>query len=394
MKRFSVIIIAFLALTAGILAQEGIKSDSLSIAQALHYEVKSELGSEDAEALAGELELRFGIYNELFRFDPALLPVKLKVRAFKDEASFDAYLLSALGDTRDGASYLHYSRPERSELLLVRDNKPTSIRAFSHQAFIQFLRAFIPNPPVWIREGFAIFFEPLLFDASIDDFLFEENLAWLETVKTWGANSPSIDRILLSDEDPSLGVERRNPAAWALVSFILNSSDEEYRRFLYESILLLDSTSSAGENGLTIAKRGAAWIDLTKANADYSEYLASRKTFTELVEAGRNAYAAKDPQTAEKAFYAAEELKPGHYAPYYYLGLLAYERKDYALAENHYKSALQNGADLALVNYALGVNAAADSRNKDALKYLEQAKKASPERYSAKANELIARLPK
>jgi len=245
-----------------------------------------------------------------------------------------------------------------------------------------------------MREGFAIFFEPLSFDSAIDDFLFEENLSWLETVKSWGDDSPSIDRILLSDEDPVLGAERRNPASWALVSFILNSSNEEYRRFLYEGILLLDSSSSAVENGLVIAKRGATWIDATRASADYSEYLASRKTFTELVEAGRSAYAAKDPQTAEKAFYAAEELKPGHYAPYYYLGLLAYERKDYALAENHYKSALQNGADAALVNYALGVNAAADSRNTEARKYLEQAKKASPERYSAKADELIARLPK
>jgi tetratricopeptide (TPR) repeat protein len=245
-----------------------------------------------------------------------------------------------------------------------------------------------------MREGFAIFFEPLLFDTAIDDFLFEENLSWLETVKSWGNDSPGIDRILLSDEDPVLGAERRNPASWALVSFILNSSDEEYRRFLYESILLLDSSASASENGLVIAKRGAMWIDTTKAHADYSAYLASRKTFTELIEAGRNAYAAKDTQTAEKAFYAAEELKPGHYAPYYYLGLLAYERKDYALAENHYKSALQNGADAALVNYALGVNAAADARNADARKYLEQAKKAAPERYSAKADELIARLPK
>jgi len=393
MKRVSMIICAFLALTSIVLAQDGINPEFTANAQSTHYEVKSDLGSEDAVALAREMDQRFGIYNELFHFDPALLPGKLKVHAFKDEASFDEYLSSALGDTRDGASYLHYSRPDRSELLLVRDNKPTSIRAFSHQAFIQFLRAFIPNPPAWMREGFAIFFEPLFFDASIEDFLLEENLAWLETVKSWGEDSPGIDRILLSDEDAGLGAERRNPASWALVSFILNSSNEEYRRFLYESILLLDSSSSASENALVLAKRGAAWIDAAQAKVDYSEYIASRKTFTELIEAGRNAYAAKDPQTAEKAFYAAEELKPGHYAPYYYLGLLAYERKDYALAENHYKSALQNGADSALVNYALGVNAAADSRNAEARKYLEQAKKASPERYSAKVDELIARLP-
>jgi len=394
MNRFLTSVIALVALTTGIQAQDGMEAASLAIAQSTHYEVRSELGSDDAVALARELDLRFDIYNELFHFDPSLLSGKLKVRAFKDEAMFDAYLLTALGDTRDGASYLHYSRPERSELLLVRDSKPVSIRAFSHQAFIQFLRAFVPNPPAWMREGFAIFFEPLLFDPRIDDFLFEENLAWLETVKAWGPDAPGIDRILLSDEDPTLGTERRNPASWALVSFILNSSDEVYRRFLYESILLLDSASSASENGLTIAERGAAWIDASRANADYADYLSSRKTFAELVEAGRSAYAAKDPQTAERAFYAAEELKPGHYAPYYYLGLLAYERKDYALAENHYKSALQNGADAALVNYALGVNAAADARNADALKFLEQAKNASPERYSVKADELIARLQK
>jgi hypothetical protein len=58
--------------------------------------------------------------------------------------------------------------------------------------------------------------------------------------------------------------------------------------------------------------------------------------------------------------------------------LLAYERKDYSLAENHYRTAEQLGADSALVNYALGLNAAADGRKADAIAFWRRPKRPPP----------------
>jgi hypothetical protein len=48
------------------------------------------------------MDLRFSAYTQLFRFDPTRLDGKLKVRAFEDQADFDAYLTAKLGERRAG----------------------------------------------------------------------------------------------------------------------------------------------------------------------------------------------------------------------------------------------------------------------------------------------------
>lgn len=380
MKRFALSIFAFLLMTAAAVSETVVVGE--------RYEVRSDLSESETRALAREMDRRFEVYNGLFRFDPSRLPGKLKVRAFAEKKSFDDYLWTTLGEPREGACYLHYSRPERSELVVFE----RSGGVFPHQAFIQFLRAFIPQPPIWMREGFAVVFDPLAYDPGRDAFQFEENLAWLETVKKWGEDAPKLESILAADESGGLWAERLVPAAWSLASFLLNSDDEEYRRFLYESFLLLKPELSAAENARVVAARGAAWIDAVRAQTDYESYLRSRRTFAELIEDGRAAYAAKKPEDAEKAFMGAAELKQNHYAPYYYLGLLAYEKKEFGIAEERYKKAMEFGADEALCAFALGVNAAADGRAGQAREYLERAKRVAPSRYAAKVDELLAKL--
>jgi tetratricopeptide (TPR) repeat protein len=127
-------------------------------------------------------------------------------------------------------------------------------------------------------------------------------------------------------------------------------------------------------------------------NRDYLAYLASRRTFPELMEQGQKAYAAKDPMTAELAFFDALDQRPAHYAPYYYLGLLAYGNREFDLAEQYYLSSREYGVDRALVSYALGVNAAGAGRSEEAIEFLRQAADAAPERYREKAESLISRL--
>lgn len=387
MKRMIALVLA-LSAAGGAFAQEAAPR---TVVQGTRYEVSSDGDEEAAKLLAREMDRRFEVYSALFRFDPDALEGKLRVRAFSDKAAMDAYLAAALGQSREGATYLHYSAKERRELVALENGTPGD-RVFAHQAFVQYLRAFVPNAPAWLREGFAVVFETLAYDPRKDSFEFEENLAWLETVKAWGKNAPTLEEILTAAEAPTLPAERFTPAAWAAASFLLNAQDEGYRRFLYESFMLLAEEASAAENARSMLSRGAAWMDPERAQSDFAAYLQSRKTFAELIDEGRAKYAAKDPAAAQEAFLAAADLKPTHYAPHYYLGLLAYERKDYALAENSYRSALQYGADEALVSFALGVNAAADGRSADARNFLTKAKTIAPARYGARADELLAKL--
>lgn len=394
-RTLSAVYLAVLTVIAAS-AQEAV--DEMALAVGEFYEVRSTSGAEDARALATEMDLRFSAYAQLFRFDPTMLSGKLKIRAFGDQEAFDAYLSSKLGETREEASYLHYGAGGRteqenlSELVLLRS--AASGRIFAHQAFVQYLRAFIPNPPMWIREGFAVYFEGLGYDAAKGELTYEENLDWLETVKSWGLKAPSIPSVMLADLEgvPLLDRTTLTGASWALASFLLNTEEEAYRRTLYESFMTLDPAKSAADNAVAVASRSAVWLDSETALKDCTAYLTSRRTFPELIEAGRAAYAAKESDRAELLFMSAADTRPTHYAPHYYLGLLAYERKDYSLAENHYRTAEQLGADAALVNYALGINAASDGRKADAISFLEKAKAAAPARYAVKADELIARL--
>jgi hypothetical protein len=115
MKRAIVLIAA--AILAASLA--GAQSEvTFGQASSEHYLVLSELGGERAAALSRQLEAYFGLYNGIFRFDPAALRSKLNIREFMVKGGFDSYLGQVVGQTKDDFVYLHYPSPERSELLV------------------------------------------------------------------------------------------------------------------------------------------------------------------------------------------------------------------------------------------------------------------------------------
>ncbi|MDR1107899.1 MAG: hypothetical protein LBL19_02570 [Spirochaetaceae bacterium] len=353
------------------------------------YQVFSQQGWADADLLAREMEQRFNEYNRLFRFNGKRLKSPLVVRAFENRDVYNAYVSSRLGRTREGAVYLHYSQPEKRELVILRGSAEEEW-TLAHQAFIQFFRAFVSSPPSWMQEGFAIYFNTLGFDRAEGKLIYEENLSWLDPVKKLGPSLPPLDTILLADVR---GVpENFQGLSWALVSFFLNSGNQDYFRTLIESFLLLSDSAAAAVNSETVMSRLTLWSTINALQTECQNYLAGRKTFAQLIDEGQKAYTDKDYAVAELAFFGAREQRPGHYAPYYYLGLVAFEEKNYELAEGYYRTARQYGADEALVQYARGLNAAAWGRNAEAINYLREAARLSPQRYQERAETLISTL--
>jgi tetratricopeptide (TPR) repeat protein len=286
--------------------------------------------------------------------------------------------------------YLHYNQSERRELVIHRGGADEG-RTLPYQAFIQYLRAFVSNPPSWIREGFAVYFSTLR-ALETGELAYEENLAWLETVKSLDGPDrvPDPREIMLADKGPL--PEHFQSLAWSLASFFLNSGTKDYFRAVTEGFMVLSPAAGAEENSEAVLGRISLFGAMEDLEKDYRNYIASRKTFAELVEEGQKAYAGKDRAAAELAFLQAMEQKPGHYAPRYYLGLLSYEEGDYGMAETWYLSAAERGADGVLVAYALGVNAASAGRKEEAAGYLRRAAEASPERYGDRVRDLLGRL--
>jgi tetratricopeptide (TPR) repeat protein len=356
-----------------------------------HYEVIADPG--DGEVLSRELENRFAVYDRLFRFDPSGAAFPLRVRSFRGREAYDGYVSARLGEGRPGAVYLHYNQGERRELVIHRGGAD-EWRTLPYQAFIQYLRAFVPNPPSWIREGFAVYFSTLT-ASETGELKYEENLGWLGTVReaVLGPGdrlAVSLEKIMLAGRGPL--PENFQSLAWSLVSFLLNSGTKDYFRAVTESFMVLSPAAGAEENSEAVLGRLSLFGGMEDLEKDYRNYIASRKTFAELVDGGQKAYAAGDLAAAELAFLQAMEQKPGHYAPCYYLGLLAYGEGDYGMAETWYLSAAENGADGALVAYALGVNAASAGRNQEAAGWLRQAAAAAPERYGDRVRDLLGRI--
>ena len=362
-----------------------------------HYVVLSELGQDRANALSHQLEALFGAYDAFFRYDPTSLKTKLNVREFKDKSGFDIYMNQIVGQSKDDFVYLHYPSPERSELLVFAKDEPDFSASLAHQGFVQFIKAFIPNPPLWIREGIAVSFESARWDDKTGKLDFPENLAWLETVKSLKDRSllMPLDKLLAIGQDEARAeLDVFYPQAWALASFLQNSKDKAYNRLLWDSVAAMRKDASLEDNQNTIAKLVAAWYGSDAVEKAFAAYLADRKTFPELVATGVRKYADKAWAEANDSFVTAQSMNATSYVPEYYLGLIAYAQNDFNGADIHYKQALALGCDPAITNYALGVNAYAQNRLDDAKGFLKVARDAAPDRYGDKVDSLIAKIGK
>jgi hypothetical protein len=370
-------------------------SSSMASYESPHYLISSELGQDRAQALGAEFEALFGLFGGTFRFESSALPGKLKVKEFKDKAGFDSYLQNAAGQTKDDFVYLHYSLPERRELLLFSKEGSDAGQSLVHQAFVQYLKAFVSNPPLWMRDGFAVYFESAAWDPKAKTLSLPENLAWLPTAKALLAKNaflPVNQLLSLTPEKSRSQLDVVYPESWAFASFLLNSGDKAYNRLLWDSISCLRRDAKLEENQAAIADRAASWYVEADAQAAFSSYLSGRKTFADLVGEGVKSYGDKAYDAARVSFEAAAKQDEASYLPPYYLGLIAYAAGDYSLAEFNYKSALEKGCESAVANYALGLNAYAQKKTEDAKKYLASAKASSPERYGQKVDELLKKM--
>jgi tetratricopeptide (TPR) repeat protein len=359
-----------------------------------HYEIYGD-GPGEAERLAAGLEECFDIFTRLFRFRGQ---APLRVRLISDREAYDGYVAGLLGESREGAVYLHYRQESRRELVVnyaegeALQEGGSENRALPYQCFVQYLRAFVPGPPSWIQRGFALYFSGLSFSGA-GEIRYQENLSWLEAVKA--GPLPPVRDILLAD-----AAERGESAgpgfdalSWSLASFFLNSGKEDNFRTLLECFMLLKPEAGAAENSQILADRLGEWNGFENLDRDYRAYLDSRRTFSELMDLGRRSYLAGEGDAAQSFFLEARDLRPANPAPYYYLGLTAYGEGNWDEAEHCYLQSLERDGEKGPVYYALGLNAAAALQRDKAREYLDAAVEAEPGGYREKAEALLKRLP-
>jgi len=362
-----------------------------------YYRVVSEVNEAHARETAEYLEAMLNLYNRQFRFALEELPAPLNVRIFASKERYDAYLSRLIDETRNGFVYLHYRDIEKSELVGYHAPDGTLSQSMNHQSFVQYLRAFIPHPPLWIREGFAVYYETSRYDEEFDSAIYHENLLWLDTLKEIVAGDSvhpviSFDEMLTMQPEEARGqLDAFYPQAWGMVSFLLNSEEPAANRILWDSLSALDADATLEENIEAVYNEAFRWADQENLVDLFVRYLDSRRSFRGWITYGVDRYNTSDLDEAKTAFTAAVELDEENYVPYYYLGLINYEQGNFGLADFYYQEAIAKGAEAAVTLYALGVNAYADNRFDDAVAYLEDAVEADPA-YEDRAEEVLIRI--
>ncbi|MCK5201832.1 MAG: DUF1570 domain-containing protein, partial [Spirochaetales bacterium] len=255
------------------------------------------------------------------------------------------------------------------------------------------------QPPLWIQKGFAIYFEKSLYNDEDNTVIFRNNLDWAVTLKKYISADrkdplnqkmfPISDLLSIDTAAANKNINVFYAESWGLVSFLINSTYQEYNRILWDAVSAMKPDASKPENESAIMESSFKWIEKNTFLTDFYFYAESLKTFNELVQDGIKSYSAGSLDEAERLFITAMILKEENHIPYYYLGLINYARKDYSMAEYYYHSTVEMGGDPDLTYYALGVNSYANNNSEDSIFYLS---KVGPGEYQEKSTELLASL--
>jgi tetratricopeptide (TPR) repeat protein len=364
-----------------------------------HYRVLSATGEAEARQVAERLEAALVLFNGYFHYDLGRLPAPLRVRIFKDRAAYDHHLQALISETRSDFVFISYSDPSRNELVgFHREQQKEFDASLLHYGFIQFLTSFVPAPPLWLAEGMATCLEQAAYDSTSQSFAWRPNLLWLDVLKgilKGGEEAgaiPLADLILLDKPQAQAAIEVFYPTSWGLVHFLLNSPDKRYNRLLWDSVSALDPSLDLEQNSRRVMERAFSWVPMEELQSAFQSYILSLMTFSDLVNQGVRQYNENNLEGSMNSFKDALAMRADSYIPYYYLGLILYQRKAYDEAEAMYLRAQQRGLEAGLVQYALGVNAFAAQKYDLAARYLAEARKLDPAAYAEKVDSLLKRI--
>ena len=364
-----------------------------------HYSVTTRVNQDFTEDTAEFMEAFFDLYTSYLHFDPETVEQPMKVRIFDTKQAYDNFLQNVLGETRSSFVFLHYTDPKKSELVgYYLDNQTELQKKLIHHGFTQYIKTYIPNPPLWIQKGFAVYFENSTYDSEKQTAVFHPNHAWVPALREKLRQDPSlsdpdifipVSNLLYLDQDSAAQkIESFYAQVWGMVHFLIHSEKKAYNRLIWDAISALDEDAGVRVNENRVVDMAFEWVNKDVLVSDFVSFMEELATFPDLIQKGIDAYAKGEYDRAEQAFTDAQTLRSDHNVPDDYDGLISYNRCEFSMAEYYYLSAVKKDGNSDLLYYALGVNAMADNRLEDSNFYLEQAvENEGP--YSEKASKLI-----
>ena len=327
-------------------------------AETEHYTIVSHVSKSNGELMGAQLESFYNIFNDVFRFSN--LDIKLNVQILPNVNTFKSFTRSLTGTGYDSYVYIHHQKPEERELLIFEGSEEDMIFALAYQASIQFIMNHVANPPLWIREGFSVYFS---------------KSSGPELERKFAALKDKESRITIenlvnmnSSDAASVFTDFRTEA-WAFITFLMTTDNKEYTRYLWDTITSLKSPSVVVESVNEDIQRG------------YNEYLESFLNAQELMDLGIKYYNEKENDLAAGTFTQLITISPDSWQPLYFLGLISYDDGEYKIADSWYSKASEKEAPEALIAYVTGLTAWKDKRIDEAKGLLSKAARLDEENY-------------
>lgn len=382
--RMVVPMILLAALTLGAQTTPGFPSASNEIIM-----VESELGDAHARKILTVMQALFDQYNQVFQFDKGNLRNPLKVRWFATKQGFDEYLASKrVEGIREDFVFLSWRDASKNELVAWGEDE-NWFKSLAFQGFIQFIWSMIPNPPIWLRNGFAYYFWDLEWDEASGSIKRSSNLTFLDAAKNVvRGGAPDLNQLLTLEE--SRVTADTDYLSWALVHYFSNTSNPADVRLFANVLISLSPTESLANNSRAVLNRITSARNLSDLSANLIQHLNGLQGFSTLMENGIERYRMGDWKGAAEFFTQAKELRPTDFRPHYYLGLTAYSEGNYEAAAIHYNNARNFNPPPGLIAYAMGLNSFYLRQYTEATALLKQAIAENPADYKTNAEQVLA----
>lgn len=361
MKKILVLVIMFISIL--------LYGEDTFSAETEHYNVTSHISQSNAQLAGSQLESFYSIFDDVFRFGD--LQEKLNIQILPNVSTFKTFTRSLTGTAYDSYVYIHHQKPSERELLIYEGSSEDMIFALAYQASIQFIMNHIENPPLWVREGFSVYFSK----SSGPEL--ERKFASLKSKE----NRISVEKLIsmTSAEATAVFTDFRTEA-WAFVTFLMTTDNKEYTRFLFDTIASLKSDVRKNE-------------DITDdLQIGFDEYINSFLNAQELMNLGIQYYNSGDGEMSSGTFVKLTGISPESWQPLYFLGLIAYDEGEYKTADLWYKKASDKNAPEALIAYVTGLTAWKDERIDEAKGLLSKAARLDDEKYGEKTKPILEYL--
>jgi hypothetical protein len=334
-----------------------------------HYKVVSHISKSNAELMSSQLESFYSIFNDVFRFSD--LDIKLNVQVLPNISTFKTFTRSLTGSAYDSYVYIHHQKASERELLIYEGSYEDMIFALAYQASIQFIMNHIITPPLWVREGFSVYFSK----SSGPEL--DRKFAALKNKES----KLTIDKLVTMDSSEAAAVFTDfRTEAWAFVTFLMTTDNKEYTRFLYDTLTSLKSPEIETENITEDLQIG------------FDEYLNGFLNAQELMNLGIEYYNDGERDLSFQTFTKLTGISPDSWQPLYFLGLLSYDEGEYKTADEWYAKASDKNAPEALMAYVTGLTAWKDERIDEAKGLLSKAARLDEEKYGEKTEPILEYL--